>query len=103
MWGLGRIPYLAPWLAWQLLTWIFCALVAVYVLGKGAWWLVAKLRGEWGVGRGGAHRASGLHREVPLPTPHAVMSPRRVLARAPHAYPHAGGAAAGHGIRSALP
>jgi len=102
MWGLGRIPYLAPWLAWQLLTWIFCALVAVYVLGKGVWWLVTKMRGEWGVVRGGAHRASGLHREVPLPTPHAVMSRRTFLARATYAYAGAGAALSGYGIWSAF-
>ena len=103
MWGLGRIPYLAPWLAWQLLTWIFCALVAVYVLGKGAWWLANKLRGEWGVVvRGGVHRASGPHREVPLPTPHAVMSRRSFLARATYAYGGAGAALSGYGIWSAF-
>src|SRR3989442_5358054 len=102
MWGLGRIPYLAPWLAWQLLTWIFCALVAVYVLGKGVWWLVTKMRGEWRVVRGGAHRASGLHREVPLPTPDAVMSRRTFLARATYAYAGAGAALSGYGIWSAF-
>src|SRR5438876_1769848 len=26
VWGVGRIPYLGPWIAWQLLGWIFCAI-----------------------------------------------------------------------------
>ena len=29
MWGVGRIPFTGPWIAWQLLGWIFCALVNV--------------------------------------------------------------------------
>src|SRR5205807_2473662 len=78
------------------------ALVAGYVLGKGGWWVVAKLRGEWGVVRGGAHRASGPHREVPLPTPHAVISRRKFLARATYAYAGAGAALSGYGIWSAF-
>src|SRR5438046_3992421 len=24
LWGIGRIPYIAPWIAWQLLGWVFC-------------------------------------------------------------------------------
>ena len=35
VWGIGRIPYIAPWIAWQMLGWVFCALVTVYLLGKG--------------------------------------------------------------------
>src|SRR5439155_1698329 len=34
LWGISRVPYIAPWIAWQLLGWIFCGLVAVYILGK---------------------------------------------------------------------
>src|SRR3989454_2757522 len=29
VWGIGRIPYLGPWIAWQILGWIFCGLVTV--------------------------------------------------------------------------
>src|SRR2546423_13391055 len=45
MWSVGRLPLTGPWIAWQLLGWIFCALVAVYLLGKGAWWLAGRGRG----------------------------------------------------------
>src|SRR5438876_7773700 len=34
LWGISRVPYIAPWIAWQLLGWIFCGLVAVYVISK---------------------------------------------------------------------
>src|SRR5213594_1962682 len=33
MWGVGRIPFTGPWIAWQLLGWIYCALVSVYIVG----------------------------------------------------------------------
>jgi uncharacterized protein len=98
VWGVGRIPYLGPWIAWQLLGWVFCVLVAMYILGKGAWWLATKLRGAWGVVRDGARRPSPPHREVPLPTPHDVMSRRRFLAQATYAYAGAGVALSAHGI-----
>ncbi|PYO73842.1 MAG: hypothetical protein DMD64_05890, partial [Gemmatimonadetes bacterium] len=29
LWGISRVPYIAPFIAWQLLGWIFCALVAL--------------------------------------------------------------------------
>ena len=35
-WGIGRIPYIAPFVAWQLLGWVFCLLIAAYVLAKAA-------------------------------------------------------------------
>src|SRR5437773_6183659 len=54
MWGVGRIPFTGPWIAWQLLGWIYCALVTLYLLGKGGWWLATRLRGAWFVVRGGA-------------------------------------------------
>src|SRR5712664_1735962 len=49
LWGVSRVPYIAPWIAWQFLGWIFCGLVSLYLLGKGLLWLVKKVRGEWGV------------------------------------------------------
>src|SRR5256885_7200041 len=49
LWGISRVPYIAPWIAWQFLGWIFCGLVAVYILGKAVTRLgglaVRKLRG----------------------------------------------------------
>jgi uncharacterized protein len=95
LWGISRIPYIAPWIAWQLLGWIFCALVTVYLLGKGVWWLVQKVRGEWGVVRDGAHR------NEPLPAPHSHVSRRQFLARATYTYAAAGLGLSAYGIWSA--
>src|SRR5438445_10271403 len=39
VWGMGRIPYLGPWIAWQMLGWVFFGLVAVYVIAKAVVWL----------------------------------------------------------------
>src|SRR3989442_6308079 len=33
VWGMGRVPYLGPWLAWQMLGWILARLLAVYIVG----------------------------------------------------------------------
>src|SRR5437016_6697998 len=35
LWGISRVPYIAPFIAWQLLGWIFCGLVALYILARG--------------------------------------------------------------------
>ena len=43
LWGISRVPYIAPWIAWQFLGWIFCGLVTLYLLGKGAVWLLGKV------------------------------------------------------------
>src|SRR5258706_1253050 len=49
LWGVSRVPYIAPWIAWQFLGWIFCGLVTVYILGKAVGrfggWAVRQLRG----------------------------------------------------------
>lgn len=45
-WSIGRIPYIAPFVAWQAMGWVLCALIALYVLGKG-------VVGTWGRGRRG--------------------------------------------------
>ena len=89
LWGISRIPYIAPWIAWQMLGWVFCALVAVYLLGKGVWWLATKLRGQWDAGR-----------EAPLPTSHALTR-RQFLVRATYAYGAAGLGISAYGIWSA--
>ncbi len=100
MWGVGRIPFTGPWIAWQLLGWVFCALVALYLLGKGGWWLATRLRGAWFVVRGGAE-VGAADREQPLTTHHAVVSRRRFLARSVYAYAAAGTALSAYGIWSA--
>src|SRR5690242_19141301 len=101
VWGVGRIPFTGPWIAWQLLGWIYCALVAVYVLGKGVWWLAGKLRGAWYVVAARALDSPAAHLTEPLTTHHALMSRRRILARATYAYAGAGAALSGSGIWSA--
>jgi len=102
VWGMGRIPYLGPWIAWQMLGWIFAGLVAVYVVGKAAVWSIKKLRGARSAVRGTtsgeaeprspltAHRA-----------PDSVISRRRFLARATYAYAAAGAALSTYGIWNA--
>jgi predicted MPP superfamily phosphohydrolase len=101
VWGMGRIPYLGPWIAWQMLGWIFFGLVAVYVIAKAVVWLAKRVRGEWGVVREGALRSSTDHRPVPLSTPHDVLSRRRFLVRATYAYAAAGAALSTYGIWNA--
>jgi predicted MPP superfamily phosphohydrolase len=103
VWSGGGIPMMAPWLAWQLLGWMFGALVSVYIAGKAGIWVVRKLRGERGVVRDGASPGSDSHRRVPLPTPHSPssLSRRRFLARATYGYAVTGLALTGYGIESA--
>ena len=101
VWSGGSIPMLAPWLAWQLLGWMFGALVSMYILVKAGVWTLRKLRGAWGVVRDGAGRKPALERQVPLPTPHSPLSRRRFLARATYGYAATGLALTGYGIASA--
>jgi len=101
MWGVGRIPFTGPWIAWQLLGWIYCALVTVYLLGKGIWSLAQRVRGAWYVVRDGASRAPGSSRLQPLTTDHALLSRRRFLARATYAYAGTGVALSSYGVWSA--
>ena len=102
MWSIGRIPFTGPWIAWQLLGWIYCALLAVYVLGKAVWWLAQRVRGAWYVVTARANRASVPNREQPRTAdPAPVFSRRRFLARATYVYAGAGAALSAHGIWSA--
>ena len=96
MWGVGRIPLTGPWIAWQLLGWIYCALVTLYVVAK------AIVRGsrELGAVLSGA-RKDVAHRDEPLPAPSSLLSRRRFLARATYAYAGAGVALSTYGIWSA--
>ncbi len=102
VWGVGRIPFTGPWIAWQLLGWIFCALVTVYVLGKGVWWVVTRVRGARYAVAVDATRGSVAQREQPRTAYHApVLSRRRFLARATYLYAGAGTALSASGIWSA--
>jgi len=101
MWGVGRIPLTGPWIAWQLLGWIYGALITVYLLGKMLWWLGAKLRGERGAGPSAERGSPDLQRQEPLLAPRSQMSRRRFLARATYAYAGAGAALSTYGIWSA--
>ncbi len=96
MWGVGRIPYLGPWIAWQLLGWIFGVLVAAYVIGK----LVGRGSRELGAVLLRARRTAE-HRDEPLPAPGSLLSRRRFLARATYSYAAAGAALSTSGIWSA--
>lgn len=97
LWGISRIPYIAPWIAWQMLGWVFCALVTVYLLGKGVWWLFQKMRGERYAMRGGSNEAA----RSPLTAHHAPLSRRQFLVRATYAYGAAGVGVSAYGIWSA--
>ena len=90
LWGISRVPYIAPWIAWQLLGWVFCGLVALYILAKGL------------------RRASYLVRErltgnpdVRRTTDDGRVSRRQFLARATYAYAAAGLGVSAYGIWSA--
>src|SRR6267143_1644886 len=88
MWGVGRIPFTGPWIAWQLLGWIFCALVSVYILGRAAW-----RTGGWLLRRPPDRQS--------VSPPDGLLSRRRFLARATYAYAGAGTALSAYGIWSA--
>jgi len=85
VWGMGRIPYLGPWIAWQMLGWILFGLVAVYVIAKAVVWLGKKVR-----------RAPSTVR-----APDTVISRRRFLVRATYAYGAAGATFSTYGIWNA--
>ena len=90
LWGIGRIPYIAPWIAWQMMGWVFCGLVAVYVAAKG-------VRGAWYAVRGRSSPPSS----APLTAHRAPLSRRQFLARATYVYAAAGLGLSGYGIWSA--
>jgi len=88
VWATGRIPYLAPWIAWQLLGWVFLGLVGLYIVGRAI--------GQ--VGR----RLLPQRAAVPPGEPRdTVLSRRRFLARATYTYAGVGAALATYGIWSA--
>src|SRR5262249_13476843 len=89
LWGMSRVPYIAPFIAWQFLGWIFCGLVCVYLLAKavrGAWYVV---------------RARLGHTPARRTTDDARVSRRQFLARATYAYGAIGLGISAYGIWSA--
>lgn len=89
LWGIGRTPYIAPWIAWQMLGWIFCGLVTVYLIGKFVVW-------------GSRELGAVLFRRRPLlPAPSSLLTRRQFLARATYAYAAAGLGLSAYGIWSA--
>jgi len=90
LWGISRVPYIAPWIAWQFLGWIFCGLVCVYLLGKAVWRL-----GGWA--------ARKLRRSPTAEPPHrsTALSRRQFLVRATYAYGAVGVGLSAYGIWSA--
>jgi len=90
LWGMSRVPYIAPFIAWQFLGWIFCGLVAVYILAKATGrfggWAVRKLRSP---------------PTAEPPNRPTAMSRRQFLARATYAYGAVGLGISAYGIWSA--
>ena len=90
LWGISRIPYIAPFIAWQFLGWIFCGLVALYILAKAVQrfggWAVRKLR----------HSPTA---EPPIRP--SALTRRQFLARVTYAYAAAGVGLSAYGIWSA--
>ncbi len=90
LWGVSRVPYIAPWIAWQFLGWIFCGLVAAYILGKAVWRF-----GVWAVGK---LRRSPTAEPLSRPT---ALSRRQFLARATYTYAAVGVGLSAYGIWNA--
>ena len=86
---------IAPFVAWQLLGCVFCALVVLYLATKGILWLVGVIeRRQLGrVDRVVAFELSD--------APDVRVSRRQFLARATYTYAAAGAALSGYGIWSA--
>ena len=95
LWGISKIPFTGPWVAWQLLGWVFGALVAAYVAGKGVLWLVGRIE-RWKLGRVDPVVAFELSDAPPV-----RLSRRQFMARATYSYAIAGAAVSGYGIWSA--
>jgi len=94
LWGISRVPYIAPWIAWQFLGWIFCGLVTLYLLGKGVLWIVRRASF---VVRGRPTETADVRRT----TDDARVSRRQFLARATYAYGAIGVGFSAYGIWNA--
>lgn len=95
VWGVGWIPFIGPFVAWQLLGWVFCGLVVAYVALKGLLWVVG-----W-VERRRAGRTDRLVSFELSQAPEVQLSRRRFLARATYTYAAVGAAVSTYGIWSA--
>ena len=98
VWSKGWIPYIGPWVAWQMLGWVFLGLVAVYVTFKGIVWCWGKRRGmvgKWDSPRGGESRSSA---ESPTPPPPHALTRRQFLVRGTYAYAGTGLALSAYGL-----
>jgi len=95
VWGVSWVPFIGPFMAWQLLGWVFCGLVAVYLAVKGILWIVGQIE-RWKVGK-----------TDPIVTfefssaPAVQLTRRQFFARATYSYAAAGAALSGYGIWSA--
>ena len=81
VWSKGWIPYLGPWVAWQMLGWVFLGLVAAYLVFKGLVFCARRLR-----------RSGG------LPAAGSRISRRQFLVRGTYAYAGAGFALSSFGL-----
>ncbi|HEX9282319.1 MAG TPA: metallophosphoesterase [Gemmatimonadales bacterium] len=95
VWGVSWVPFTGPFIAWQLLGWVFCGMVAAYLALKGILWLVGRLE-RWKVGRTD-RLVSFEFSDVPT----VQLTRRQFLARATYTYAAAGAAVSGYGIWSA--
>ncbi len=88
LWSVGRVPWIGPWVAWQMMGWVFCAVVAIYIIGRAVGWMGGRL----------FPRASDRASAVP---PERRLSRRQFLARATYGYAAAGLGLSAYGIWSA--
>jgi hypothetical protein len=79
VWSKGWIPYIGPWVAWQMLGWVFLGLVAIYVVFKGVVLCAGRLR------KRERHPGTGITR-------------RQFLIRGTYAYAGAGFALSAYGL-----
>jgi hypothetical protein len=95
VWGVGRLPFTGPFIAWQLLGWVFSALVVVYLALKGLRAAVRWMR------RPGLSQRDAPDAVVAANAPAVGLSRRQFLARATYGYATAGAALSTYGIWSA--
>lgn len=100
-WAHGWVPLVGPWVAWQMLGWVFLGFVSIYVALKGVGWCGQKLRGD--VGKWDSPRKHGLPSSEEGPTsprPHIPtrLSRRQFLVRGTYAYAGAGMALSAFGL-----
>ena len=88
VWGTGQIPYLGPWIAWQIMGWGMFGAVTLYALGWAIYGFVVRVRRPAGAGQ-------------PVDPPERRLSRRQFLARATYAYAGAGAALSAYGIWNA--